>query len=497
MALNLVSNYSAQVAHRNLAATDMAASQSLAKLSSGTRVVSAKDDAASLAIGSRLSSEVQALKQASVNAGQASSMLQIADGAMAKVGDILTRMKTLAVQSSSGQISSTERGMLDTEYQALISEVDRISQVTKFNGTTLVAGSSSTTTALNGMNAAGNKIEAADGVSSIQFGNSVGDARMQMSFDATTKVMTVKNLTTGVSQGIDIGAAAISQNGSQTVNFSQLDTTVTLNAAFDKSTSILPTGTFTAGTAAGNVQAGTIELVSVGAAAQLQTSSAVTISGAAANASVLTLGTGADRFEATGVDLTSVGNKTVTLTGLGASAGSSITFKFTVDTAFDNAGVAAGDNVMNLDALGSVAYATAAASNSTAFTFKLGSGTTAGVDSLAINIDSISTAALGVNGGDITTQANADTALDAIASAIDTLNTARANVGSAQNRMQFAADNLATSIENQEASRSALLDLDVASEMTNFTSKQVLLQAGVAMLAQANQMPNQLMKLFG
>ena len=80
--------------------------------------------------------------------------------------------------------------------------------------------------------------------------------------------------------------------------------------------------------------------------------------------------------------------------------------------------------------------------------------------------------------------------------AIDTLNNARASVGAAQNRLDFASDNLASTIENTEASRSSLLDLDVATEMTAFTAKQVLVQSVVAMLAQANQMPQSLLKLF-
>ena len=107
MALNIISNFAANVAQRNLARTDVAVSSSLAKLSSGTRVVSARDDAASLAVGSRLRAEVASLKQATVNVGQAVSMLQIADGALATSGDILVRMKALAVQSSSGQFSAT------------------------------------------------------------------------------------------------------------------------------------------------------------------------------------------------------------------------------------------------------------------------------------------------------------------------------------------------------------------------------------------------------
>ncbi|MPY72381.1 MAG: flagellin, partial [Alphaproteobacteria bacterium] len=140
MPLNLISNFAANVAQRNLGMSDAAATNSLAKLSAGTRVLSAKDDAASLAVGSRLSAEIIGLKQASVNAGQAISMLQIADGAMAKVNDVLTRMKSLAVQSGSGQLSAVERGMLDTEFQALVSEVDRIANDTEFAGTKLVDG---------------------------------------------------------------------------------------------------------------------------------------------------------------------------------------------------------------------------------------------------------------------------------------------------------------------------------------------------------------------
>src|SRR5688572_18906144 len=140
MALNIISNYAANVAHRNLTANEAAASNSVAKLSAGARVVSAKDDAAAMAIGSRMAAEVAGLRQASINAGQAGSMLQIADGAMGKVSDILTRMKSLAVQAGSDQLSSTERGFLNTEYSQLRSEIDRISNDTEFNGQKLLSG---------------------------------------------------------------------------------------------------------------------------------------------------------------------------------------------------------------------------------------------------------------------------------------------------------------------------------------------------------------------
>ncbi|NJO37521.1 MAG: flagellin, partial [Rhizobiales bacterium] len=140
MPLNVVSNYAANVAHRNLQMNDASASSSLAKLSVGKRVVTARDDAASLAIGQRLNAEVMGLRQAVVNSGQANSMLQIADGAMSTASDILTRMKVLAIQSSSANLSETERDFLDTEYQALMAEIDRIADDTDFAGTRLLDG---------------------------------------------------------------------------------------------------------------------------------------------------------------------------------------------------------------------------------------------------------------------------------------------------------------------------------------------------------------------
>jgi flagellin len=493
MALNVISNYAANVAHRYLVKADAAASSSLAKLSAGSRVISAKDDAASLAIGSRLNAEVQAQKQAQVNAIQASSMLQIADGAMAKVNDILVRMKTLAVQAGSGQLGSTERGMLNTEYQSLLLEVDRIADVTKFNGVTLVDGSTTTATNRNALSAASNNlIQAADGFSSVTLGNSVGNATMTVAYSSTSHVLTLTNQTTGESQGIDLGSAAITGNNIQTVNFDTLDTVVVLNAAFDKTASIAPTDTYTLGAGGPGATSGAIDLTTVrvsGTNAASLTSPNVTIARAATMASaVITAGgyTGS-------ANLSSTGAKTVTM----ASGTDTFTLAFTVSTAFASSAGAAVDTLA-LGTLGATVFGGSNTSNTTSFTFKLGTGATAGVDDVTISVNAVSSGALSINGTLISgaTGANADAASTAITTAIDTLNTSRATVGAAQNRLEFASDNLATTIENTEAARSSLLDLDVAQEMTMFTSKQILVQSGVSMLAQANQMPQSLLKLF-
>ena len=489
MSLNTVSNYSANVAHRNLASTEMEMSSSLAKLSAGTRVLSSKDDAASMAIGSRIKAEVSALKQASTNAGQASSMLQIADGAMGTVGDVLTRMKTLAVQGASDNLSSTERSMLDTEFQSLLSEIDRVANDTEFNGTKLVQGSTEVTASVSGLTGDQNNIETADGVASIAFDSDVTDAGFTVEFDQANNVLTMTNLADGTSEGVDIGATAIAQNATQEVRFENMGATITLNSAFDKATDIATTGGSASASAGstGVLDTASFEITAatVGVGAGL-TGTSGTIDGTAAASAVIAIG----GFSGS-ADLSSTGAKSVTL----SDGTDSFTLDFNVTTALAN-----GDDFdITANGLGSLAFTDSETSTDSSFTYKVGTGTTASEDDLTFTVDSITQTALGINGTALTgtDTSNSDTALTAINSAIDTLNTSRANIGAAQNRLGFASANLASTIENQEASRSTLMDLDVASEMSNFTSKQVLMQAGVSMLAQANQVPQNLMRLFG
>jgi flagellin len=373
----------------------MRATSSLAKLSSGQRVVSAKDDAAALAIGSRLASEVTALSQAGVNAGQASSMLQIADGAMARSNEILIRMKTLAVQSASGQLSDTERVILNTEYQALKSEIDRIGQDTEFNGTKLLSGGQATTLENNGT-AAFIGSNGIDGVraNGITFAGSATSAALAL-------------------------GGASDANGNYTLSATagtQLFSAVVGSASFTANALVTPTS--------------------------------------------------------------------VTLTSSDAQVNGTITID--LNTAFNN-------NV----ALGGTAEdgGTVAGTTDTSFTFKIGSGAVAAEDDLTFSIRSL--VSIGNTlAADVTTVGGAETSSSEVSAAIDSLNAARADIGAGQSRLDFASANLATAVENTEASRSALLDLDIASEMTEFTSKQTLLQAGVAMLAQANQIPQALLRLF-
>jgi flagellin len=407
---------------------------------------------------------------------------------MAMVDQILVRMKTLSVQSGSGQLSAVERGLLDTEYQALLSEVDRIAADTEFNGVSMVNGSNSTTTSVNSQSASNNLVEAADGFQSIAFSDSVGNASFTIAFNATTNVLTLTNLTSGASQGIGIGSTAIAGGSTQTVDFTTLSVVVTLNTAFDKTSDIAPTGTFTLGGAGtGAVDNTTVTVTAADATSAVISldSQAIVMDHTAASATTFTVG----NFTGS-VDMSSTGNKTVLLDN-GSSA--DFTISFTVTTAFANSGTTSS---LTVGDLGTLVFGQTATSSATTFSFKLGTGTTANVDDVTFSVSSITASALSLNGGDITTIATSDTASVNITAALDTLNTARAGIGANQNRLQFASDNLAITIENSEAARSNLMDLDVAAEMTMFTGKLVLVQAGVAMLAQANQLPQNLLRLF-
>lgn len=615
MTITINTNVSALTAQRNLGAASMKSASSLAKLSSGSRVPTAKDDAAALAIGSRLTSEVAGLRQASLNAGQGSSLLQIADGAMGQINDILVRMQALAVQSKSGQLSSTERSILNTEFTSLRTEIDRIANDTTFNGRQLLAGSS--TTSANNTNLGGDgvatavdNLTVANGFQSIEFSDSFGDGAVKIEFNSTTNLMTLTNKLTDAKQSVLV----TSTSGDESLDFNNLGVVVNINNNFNRAadfgdtnlegadvavanltetlgganasliTSVNITGvtdgnsgfrakdllgaTISFDTTAANAMFGTVTVTSSTGVVLNFTSTADTVdasgtatdtttfldgngnsfdlqvvantvtNGATINATIghatgnnsatdvsgIELGNitiadadsfavgninegtiafntanasaatssatiGGVAFTGAGVDLTTTGQKTVSLAD---ADGNTIAINFTVNGPFSN-----NDELsFELMELGDLAGADAVSGASSAFNFQVGTGISASQDVIAFTLSSVTAANLGIASNTITDESTATAAITALSSAVTTLNTSRAGVGSAQSRLDFAASNLAVAIENNSAARSALVDVDVSAEMTEFTSKQVLIQAGVSMLAQANQQPALLLRLL-
>jgi flagellin len=422
------------------------ATRSLSKLSSGTRVVSARDDAASMAIGARLNATTQALKTATVNVGQANSMLQIADGGMATIDDILVRMKTLAVQSSSGNLSDTERGFLNDEFTELRDEVDRIASATNFNGIQLLGDGGDVAIEFGDLAAAGSG-EALVPVNG--FDNFAITDNNYWATD-TDSDLTDNNFEVNINYGA----------GDQVI----MTVTSTIDGAADRTQSIDVTDFRTGGTTAiGAGESATLNFDELGLTFTVNTNFSASV------ATVRGDNTGASDF---GTDTDFNGS------GLDSAAGNVVTM--------------AADNGQQL---------------ATSIEFQVGGGNTAN-DRLSINLTAVDSEALGTGSAGtesslsdlganaINTAASAQNAVEVVTRAIDDLQRARAAVGTSQNRLDFAGQNLASTQENTESARSTLLDLDVAAEMTAFTSKQILVQSGVAMLAQANQMPQNLLRLL-
>lgn len=143
MPLVINTNLASLNAQRNLAANTEALNKSVQRLSSGLRINTAADDAAGLSISERLRAAIRSINQATRNSQDGISLLQTAEGGLTEIGNILTRMRELAEQAANGALDSTARSALDTEYQQLISEINRISSVTEFNGVKLIDGSQS------------------------------------------------------------------------------------------------------------------------------------------------------------------------------------------------------------------------------------------------------------------------------------------------------------------------------------------------------------------
>jgi flagellin len=155
MALFINTNIASEQAQKNLGANQSKLAVSFARLSSGLRINSAKDDAAGLAISESLKSQVRSFNVAERNASDGISMAQTAEGALGEVHDILGRMRELAVQSSNGSLTSTDRGFLQTEFSQLQSEITRIKGSAKFNGRQLVGSTAATITLQVGLNNTG------------------------------------------------------------------------------------------------------------------------------------------------------------------------------------------------------------------------------------------------------------------------------------------------------------------------------------------------------
>ena len=368
-------------AQRNLAASQSSLSTSIQRLSSGLRVNSAKDDAAGLAIADRMNTQVRGLDVAARNANDGISLSQTAEGALGKVGDMLQRMRELAVQSSNATNTQTDRNSLDAEVVQLKAEINRVATQTSFNGVKLLDGS------FSGAN--------------FQVGANAGE---------TINVATITNAQTAVLGGtVNVATASAAASGL--------------------------TG-FATAVAAGGV---TVNGVDIGA---------IPAAGSA--------------LERAGQLVNSI-NQVSGQTNVGASYDSA-TGQITLRSSSGAITIAGTTN----------------------------DATVAGF----ANATTAATATTGITGLNVQSYANSQLALTQIDAALSQVNTARGNLGAIQNRFSNAIDSINVTNENITAARGRILDADFAKESANLARAQVLQQAGTAMVAQANALPNGVLQLL-
>ncbi|MCB2006711.1 MAG: flagellin, partial [Rhodoferax sp.] len=477
MASTINTNINSITAQRNLAMSSSSLTTSIQRLSSGLRINSAKDDAAGLAISERFTSQVRGLNQAVRNANDGISLAQTAEGALKASGDILQRVRELAVQSANATNSASDRQALQAEVGQLISELDRISQTTEFNGTKLLDGAFGTQQFQVGANANQTIVAATANLRTNVYGNNQVNAAGAASVlaahgaNATTSGAVSINGPLGTASVTTVLNASAKSTADQ-INAQVSTTGVKATARSDVSLTFAAAGAYTITLQSDNTSAQTIAF---------SLSAAGTADGLSAAVSAIN-----DQSSKTGV--TAALNSTGTTVILTNASGNDITVG---DTTITNAGNV---SYQKLDAAGAAsgaavvltADATAATATSAGY-ITLDSEKSFAVTSASTAITTSSSTLKKVSDLDITTFAKATDALKTVDSAIAFISGSRASLGALQSRFETAISNLQVTSENLQASRSRILDADFAQETANLSRAQILQQAGTAMVAQANQ----------
>ena len=490
-------NVSAIAAQNSLRTTGLNQSTAMERLSSGIRINSAKDDAAGLAISTRMTANIRGLAAAIRNANDGISLTQTAEGSLASISDNLQRIRELAVQSANSTNNATDRAALHAEAAQLVSEIDRIASNSTFNGIKLLDGSYQDQSLQVG---AGN--EANDRISvSIASAKSsslgVGGGSSYNTSITSVAVGANAMLSGGLSiNGFVVGASNTDGVSSTGSDASGIAVAAAINAVSGQSAVVATVQkTQLAGTA-----------VAEGAQAAL------------ASGAVLINGVNIGAIEAAASPVARGAQMTAAINAKSGQTGVVATFSTTTGavnlSALDGRNIAITATTGTLQTGTGLTFtqATAPATDVTTITrstVKLASSNAAGITIAGITAASLTasgltagysastaTAGAGVSTIDLSTAAGSQTALSTLDKAINSITDSRASMGAYQNRLTASVANLENSSMNLQASRSRILDTDYAKETTNLAKAQIVQQAATAMLAQANQSAQSVLALL-
>jgi len=529
-----------------LSINEKATQSSLAKLSSGYRINSAADDAAGLSISEKMRGQISGLNQASSNAQDGISLIQTAEGALNTTTSILQRMRELSVQAANGTNTTSDNQAMTDEFSQLKSEIDTIGNTTQFNTKNLLDGSlagaagvsvsaSDTTGAVVATQAAakmtagaalkGDQSTATLGTDTLTIdGQKINvnwdtllstDQKSQIQSDlsganASTLASIKDTLVGAINTAIDqsgTGVAHITgyldaankinlQSGTTGVN-SEVDVTA-VAAATSVGAMVLSdaTGAVSAGVNAGTSKysgtavaaAGTFNMVLGGQ--NIKVTPPVIANGAAMKATATALQT------AINAGITSANTTSGKTSGQDGYL-QAVTVTATSDGRFDVSSPSGAatftDNAGTTTAADLGLSSGQTQSGGGGMTFQIGANA---VQTMSFGIDDMRTAALGLSGVNIDSTADATSAITAVDAATATVSAERSKLGAIENRLNDNIDNLGTSSQNTTAAEAQIRDVDMASEMTNFTKNNILQQAAQAMLAQANQLPQGVLQLL-
>ena len=476
-------NLTAMNSNRMLGLTTKTQAKSTEKLSSGYKINRAADDAAGLSISEKMRKQIRGLTQASANAQDGISTVQTAEGALNEVQDMLQRMNELAVKSANGTMSENDRSYVQNEIDQLVTEIDRVSETTKFNETYLLKGDSD----LKSGNTAATVTVAGETVTLAANANvKIGDYSIGTVSINKDAAVTAAETITAVGQG----HASIDQTNANLISLMN-KATDTGKLTFKVTTTVTDANASEADKFKGavwTISDGTNNLATA-TTEELSTKYGITLTQTAGNDLAAndsfdlekTMVTSADQTRALAEANLSVTNGNVTADDVKSySIGQDVKASISEKTATPGeAQVTAYDRSALPAALDISLHVGADSTSDNKIKLSI---TSMSAKSLGLTTDKGS--ALKVDGKDST---NADAAIDTIAAAIQKVSTQRSALGAVQNRLEHTINNLDNVVENTTSAESAIRDTDMATEMVKYSNNNILSQAGQAMLAQANQ----------
>jgi len=483
MSTAINTNISALAAQSSLRKTGINQSTAMERLSTGVRINNAKDDAAGLAITTRMTANIRGMAAAIRNSNDGISLTQTAEGSLSAIQDNLQRIRELAVQSANSGNTTSDRASMNLEAQQLISEIDRVAINSTFNGSKLLDGSFA-----NQSFQVGAGSDSTDRIS-ISISNAKAGALGTVGGTTTTKTTSAVSVTNGalsagdliiqdnaigasVSDGISFANSSSSAIAkANAINASSGSTGVTATALNTTATATL---TSSAAVLAGDLLVNGVDIGSLSLGTD-STTRAVQLVGAINAKSALTGVTAANTNNV--LTLTASDGRNITLSGAGVGSGG---------LAGVTAATTYGQIKLSTDSSGAVTVKNGSA-NGTGYT-----GLSAGAQTMTAGTITGQT----VSSVDISSQSGAQSALNILDTAINTVTNSRANLGAYQNRFSAAISNLETTSTNLQASRSRILDTDYAKETTMLAKSQIVTQAATAMLAQANQSAQSVLALL-